>query len=95
MLPHHITSFRNQDNDCVTGIKRHLNHSHSGSLDYFISVLPLSASLSISLQLYQGALDIRQAVFGGNNLHLATAHEDLAYSSYVHEYSSGKFDSAK
>jgi hypothetical protein len=25
---------------------------------------------------------------------VATAHEDLAYSSYVHLYSSGKFDNA-
>ncbi|CAB1348319.1 unnamed protein product [Coregonus sp. 'balchen'] len=28
------------------------------------------------------------------NIHVATAHEDLAYSSYVHQYSSGKFDNA-
>uniref|UniRef100_A0A8C6SZY8 Amyloid beta precursor protein (cytoplasmic tail) binding protein 2 n=1 Tax=Neogobius melanostomus TaxID=47308 RepID=A0A8C6SZY8_9GOBI len=36
-----------------------------------------------------------QAVcFGGKNIHVATAHEDLAYSSYVHQYSSGKFDNA-
>uniref|UniRef100_A0A3Q1AYP9 Amyloid beta precursor protein (cytoplasmic tail) binding protein 2 n=1 Tax=Amphiprion ocellaris TaxID=80972 RepID=A0A3Q1AYP9_AMPOC len=40
------------------------------------------------------ALDIRQSVFGGKNIHVATAHEDLAYSSYVHQYSSGKFDNA-
>jgi hypothetical protein len=42
----------------------------------------------------QTALDIRQSVFGGKNIHVATAHEDLAYSSYVHLYSSGKFDNA-
>lgn len=42
----------------------------------------------------QTALDIRQSVFGGKNIHVATAHEDLAYSSYVHQYSSGKFDNA-
>lgn len=33
-------------------------------------------------------------MFGGKNIHVATAHEDLAYSSYVHQYSSGKFDNA-
>lgn len=41
------------------------------------------------------ALDIRQSVFGGNNLHVAIANEDLAYASYVLEYSSGSFDAAK
>ena len=41
------------------------------------------------------ALDIRQAVFGGNNFHVAIANEDLAYASYVHEYSSGHFRNAQ
>jgi len=41
------------------------------------------------------ALDIRVAIFGGNNLHVAVAHEDLAYCAYVHEYSSGKFHDAR
>lgn len=50
-----------------------------------------SSLLSVPLQT---ALDIRQSVFGGKNIHVATAHEDLAYSSYVHQYSSGKFDNA-
>ena len=45
--------------------------------------------------MYQAALDIRQVVFGGKNLHVAIAHEDLAYSSYVHEYSTGKFTDAR
>lgn len=48
----------------------------------------------VFLSLFQTALDIRQSVFGGKNIHVATAHEDLAYSSYVHQYSSGKFDNA-
>ena len=43
----------------------------------------------------QQALDIRLVAFGGRNLHVAIAHEDLAYASYVHQYSSGKFDDAK
>lgn len=41
------------------------------------------------------ALDIRQSVFGGNNLFVAIACEDLAYASYVYEYSSGKFNDAR
>lgn len=51
----------------------------------------VNSLLSVDLQT---ALDIRQSVFGGKNIHVATAHEDLAYSSYVHQYSSGKFDNA-
>lgn len=50
---------------------------------------------SIVFKVYQAALDIRITVFGGNNLHVAVAHEDLAYSLYVHEYSSGKFQNAR
>jgi len=48
-----------------------------------------------AVKVYQSALDIRISVFGGNNLHVAVAHEDLAYCLYVHEYSSGKFLDAK
>ena len=59
--------------------------------DYDILVL-----LQIEIMsMFQAALDIRIAVFGGNNLHVALAYEDLAYSSYVHEYSTGKFTDAK
>ncbi|KAG8122619.1 hypothetical protein E2320_018101 [Naja naja] len=50
--------------------------------------------LDYGFYLLNTALDIRQSVFGGKNIHVATAHEDLAYSSYVHQYSSGKFDNA-
>ncbi|EDO28373.1 predicted protein, partial [Nematostella vectensis] len=41
------------------------------------------------------AFRIRSEVFGVNNLHVATAHEDLAYAMYVHEYSTGNFAEAK
>ena len=34
-------------------------------------------------------------MFGFNNLHVATAHEDLGYALYVHEYSTGNFDEAR
>lgn len=41
------------------------------------------------------ALGIRQSVFGGRNLYVAIGHEDLAYASYVQEYSSGRFNDAR
>nr|CAD7195383.1 unnamed protein product [Timema douglasi] len=43
----------------------------------------------------QTALDIRREIFGKINLHVAIAHEDLAYALYVHEYSSGRFLKAR
>uniref|UniRef100_A0A7N6BC62 Amyloid protein-binding protein 2 n=1 Tax=Anabas testudineus TaxID=64144 RepID=A0A7N6BC62_ANATE len=62
-------------------------------LDYGFYLLNVD-NICQSVAIYQTALDIRQSVFGGKNIHVATAHEDLAYSSYVHQYSSGKFDNA-
>ncbi|KAJ8676550.1 hypothetical protein QAD02_012337 [Eretmocerus hayati] len=44
-----------------------------------------------SVSVYKSALNIRKSIFGKNNLHVAMAHEDLAYALYVQEYSSGKF----
>lgn len=43
----------------------------------------------------QEAFRTRFYVFGFNNLHVATAHEDLGYALYVHEYSTGNFDEAR
>ena len=43
----------------------------------------------------QEAFRTRFYVFGYNNLHVATAHEDLGYALYVHEYSTGNFDEAR
>uniref|UniRef100_UPI00358E867D amyloid protein-binding protein 2 isoform X2 n=1 Tax=Myxine glutinosa TaxID=7769 RepID=UPI00358E867D len=63
-------------------------------LDYGFYLLNVD-NICQSVTVYQAALDIRQSVFGGNNIHVAIAHEDLAYSSYVHQYSSGKFDNAR
>ncbi|XP_060560053.1 amyloid protein-binding protein 2-like [Ruditapes philippinarum] len=63
-------------------------------LDYGFYLLNVD-SIAAAVQVYQNALDIRQAVFGGNNLHVAVAHEDLSYASYVQEYSSGRFTDAK
>ncbi|XP_035242367.1 amyloid protein-binding protein 2 [Anguilla anguilla] len=62
-------------------------------LDYGFYLLNVD-NICQSVAVYQTALDIRQSVFGGKNFNVALAHEDLAYSSYVHQYSSGKFDNA-
>lgn len=59
-----------------------------------LGFFPVLTDEIVFLEPLQTALDIRQSVFGGKNIHVATAHEDLAYSSYVHQYSSGKFDNA-
>jgi hypothetical protein len=45
----------------------------------------------MNMQVYKSALEVRLKYFGGNNLTVAMAHEDLAYATYVFEYSSGKF----
>ena len=63
-------------------------------LDYGFFLLNIDC-ICQAVKIYQMALDIRVAVFGGNNLHVAIAHEDLAYCAYVHEYSSGKFHDAR
>ncbi|XP_025090996.1 amyloid protein-binding protein 2-like isoform X2 [Pomacea canaliculata] len=63
-------------------------------LDYGFFLLNID-SISSAVQVYQMVLDIRQAVFGGNNLYVAIACEDLAYATYVYEYSSGKFADAR
>ncbi|XP_031555036.1 amyloid protein-binding protein 2-like [Actinia tenebrosa] len=63
-------------------------------VDYGFYLLNVD-SIHMSVQVYKTALQIRQKVFGKNNVHVATAHEDLAYALYVHEYSTGKFDEAK
>ncbi|KAG8231737.1 hypothetical protein J437_LFUL012015 [Ladona fulva] len=63
-------------------------------LDYGFYLLNFD-SIAHSVQVYKTALDIRQKVFGMWNLHVASAHEDLAYALYVHEYSSGRFVDAR
>ncbi|XP_076393487.1 protein interacting with APP tail-1 isoform X1 [Megachile rotundata] len=51
-------------------------------------------SIINSVTIYKEALDIRREIFGKMNLHVALAHEDLAYAFYVYEYRSGKFPEA-
>ncbi|KAK3763675.1 hypothetical protein RRG08_051196 [Elysia crispata] len=63
-------------------------------LDYGFFLLNYDCVIP-AVKVYQLALDIRQSVFGGNNLYVAIACEDLAYASYVNEYSLGKFQHAK
>lgn len=63
-------------------------------IDYGFYLLNVDA-ISQGVQVYQTALDVRQSVFGGINLHVAIAHEDLAYASYVHNYAFGKFTHAR
>ncbi|KAK7829927.1 hypothetical protein U0070_003382 [Myodes glareolus] len=73
-----------------------IKHAVYLARDHFGSKHPKYSDtlLDYGFYLLNAALDIRQSVFGGKNIHVATAHEDLAYSSYVHQYSSGKFDNA-
>ncbi|KAK7870966.1 hypothetical protein R5R35_012177 [Gryllus longicercus] len=63
-------------------------------LDYGFYLLNFDC-IRQSVALYEMALDIRKAMFGKVNLHVAVAHEDLAYALYVHEYSSGRFLKAR
>ncbi|EFN66393.1 Amyloid protein-binding protein 2 [Camponotus japonicus] len=62
-------------------------------IDYGFYLLNYDSIIN-SVSVYKTALDIRRAIFGKTNLHVALAHEDLAYALYVYEYSSGKFDEA-
>lgn len=48
-------------------------------------------SIQESVGVYKKALNIRKAVFDKYNLNVALAHEDVAYASYVNEYTSGLF----
>jgi len=63
-------------------------------VDYGFYLLNVDC-ITASMKVYQNALDVRRLSFGGDNLQVALAHEDLAYATYVHEYSSGKFSEAR
>lgn len=62
-------------------------------LDYGFFLLNVD-SIANSVAVYTEAHEILCRIFGPRNLHVAVAHEDLAYCLYVLEYSSGKFDTA-
>lgn len=63
-------------------------------MDYGFYLLN-SDSVQESVDAYLRAVDHRKRVFGNNNIYTALAYEDLAYSLYVNEYSSGNFSSAR
>jgi hypothetical protein len=52
-------------------------------------------SVAESVQAYRTALIIRKKCLGSKNLLVATGYKDLAYATYVHEYSTGSFKEAK
>ncbi|KZC14496.1 Amyloid protein-binding protein 2 [Dufourea novaeangliae] len=62
-------------------------------IDYGFYLLNFD-SLINSVTVYKKALEIRKYVFSKMNLHVALAHEDLAYALYVCDYTSGKFQIA-
>lgn len=62
-------------------------------LDYGFFLLNVD-SIANSVAVYTEAHEILCRIFGQRNLHVAVAHEDLAYCLYVLEYSSGKFNAA-
>lgn len=63
-------------------------------IDYGFYLLNVDC-ITASMQVYKNALDVRLDSFGAENLQVATAHEDLAYATYVNEYSTGKFSEAR
>lgn len=63
-------------------------------VDYGFYLLNVDC-ITASMQVYKNALDVRLECFGAENLQVAVAHEDLAYATYVNEYSTGKFNDAR
>jgi len=63
-------------------------------IDYGFYLLNVDC-ITQSMQVYKNALDVRLECFGKENLQVAVAHEDLAYATYVNEYSTGRFTEAK
>jgi len=63
-------------------------------IDYGFYLLNVDC-IAASMQVYKNALDVRLECFGSENLQVAVAHEDLAYATYVNEYSTGRFNDAR
>lgn len=63
-------------------------------LDYGFYLLNVDC-IAQSVVVYQLALNVRNHFFKGSNINVAIAHEDLAYATYVLEYSSGHFERAR
>lgn len=78
---------------CKVFGQKHQKYADS-LLDYGFFLLNVD-SVSQSVNVYKEALDIKRAIFGNRNYHVAVAHEDLSYAYYVHEYSTGNFTCAR
>lgn len=48
-------------------------------------------SIQGSIEAYKKGIEIRKRIFEKHNVNVAVGFEDLAYASYVNEYSSGDF----
>lgn len=48
-------------------------------------------SIQESVKAYETGLEIRKRIFEKHNIYVAVGFEDVAYASYVNEYSSGDF----
>merc|ERR1712223_292380 len=73
--------------------KHHLRYADC-RMDFAFYLLNVD-EVGKSVQAYQEALTIREKILGHHNLLVAKAYEELAYATYVHEYSSGHFEKAK
>jgi len=62
--------------------------------DYAFYLLNVD-KVGLSVQAYEEALKIRTDILGHNNLLVAKLYEELAYATYVFEYSKGNFDKAE
>lgn len=72
---------------------RHLKYADCLQ-DYAFYLLNVD-NVGLSVQAYEEALTIRNEILGQNNLLVAKLYEELAYATYVHEYSKGNFSKAQ
>jgi tetratricopeptide (TPR) repeat protein len=63
-------------------------------VDYAFYLLNVDGVVK-SVQAYEKALTVREKILGKENLLVARAYEELAYATYVNEYNSGQFKTAK
>lgn len=63
-------------------------------VDYAFYLLNVDG-VTKSVQAYEKALSVREKILGSSNLLVARAYEELAYATYVQEYNSGHFETAR
>ncbi|GIY74988.1 amyloid protein-binding protein 2 [Caerostris darwini] len=68
---------------------------YAETLLYYGDYLLHSDVINHSVIVYQKALDIHIEVLGGKNLLVAIAHEELAYATYVLDYTNRQFKNAR